>query len=790
MINNPRLLQLGLLTLVISGCTALGISRFDARYGRAAPVDRMVAPDSGPGRVFREQVQPILESRCVSCHACYEAPCQLNLNSPAGIDRGLTQTPVYNAARLLAAKPSRLFIDAHSTAAWRVDGFSPVLNERAQTPLANRAGSLLYQTLALKADNPLPAEPVLSDKDFTLSSNRVNACPTVESYAAFSEENPLAGMPYGLPGLTGTEFAVLADWLDGGAQMANRPPLAPGIAAQVQAWEAFLNADDLKMQLVARYIYEHLFLGSLYFAPAGSTAAPSEIFRLVRSRTPPGEPLQVIGTRRPNSNPTVARVYYRLQRSEAGVVTKTYLPYRLGPDRMAWLRELFLTPDYTVTELPGYEETFINPFVTFQAIPSQARYRFMLEDAKYIIEGFIKGPVCRGQVAVDVINDQFWVFFVDPEAAVLPMLNGFMDTESRNLQLPGNDGSSAGLLRHWQRYAKLNETYVRNKRARLSEVFADNVPLDTKLVWDGDGANPNAALTVFRHFDNAAVVQGLVGQTPKTAWIIDYPLLERIHYLLTVDFDVYGNVGHQLNTRLYMDFLRIEGEYNFLALLPQAERLRLRDYWYRDIGKRVSKYLDVYGSYIAEEPDIAYTTDDPKTELLDLLARRIGPALNPEFNLAAAPVTQTERQLLESLEAIRGLPVNLLPEMLLLRVTAADGSSRLFTLLSNRAHNNITSLFFEQFNRLPEEDSLTVANGVVGDYPNVLLQVAATELEDFAGALRRLATPADYAALLDAYGVRRTDPGFWRQSDAVHADYRRQQPLLAGWLDYSLLENR
>ena len=39
----------------------------------------------------------------------------------------------------------------------------------------------------------------------------------------------------------------------------------------------------------------------------------------------------------------------------------------------------------------------------------------MLEEAQYTITGFIKGPVCRGQVALNVINDLFWVVFVDPE---------------------------------------------------------------------------------------------------------------------------------------------------------------------------------------------------------------------------------------------------------------------------------------------------------------------------------------------------------------------------------------
>jgi hypothetical protein len=81
-----------------------------------------------------------------------------------------------------------------------------------------------------------------------------------------------------------------------------------------------------------------------------------------------------------------------------------------------------------------------------------------------------------------------------------------------------------------------------------------------QLIWDGDGSNDNAALTIFRHFDSASVERGLLGTPPKTAWVVDFPLLERIHYLLVAGFDVFGNVGHQVTARLYMDFLRMEGD--------------------------------------------------------------------------------------------------------------------------------------------------------------------------------------------------------------------------------------
>src|SRR5690606_12932578 len=107
--------------------------------------------------------------------------------------------------------------------------------------------------------------------------------------------------------------------------------------------------------------------------------------------------------------------------------------------------------------------------------------------------------------------------------------------------------------------------YLRAKAEHTRATVDKLGPLRLEAFWDGDGDNDNAALTVFRHNDSASVGRGLVGPDPKTAWVINYPLLERIHYLLVAGFDVYGNVSHQLLSRLYMDFLRIEGEMSFVG---------------------------------------------------------------------------------------------------------------------------------------------------------------------------------------------------------------------------------
>ena len=67
--------------------------------------------------------------------------------------------------------------------------------------------------------------------------------------------------------------------------------------------------------------------------------------------------------------------------------------------------------------------------------------------------------------------------------------------------------------------------------------------------------------------------KGVLGNLPKTMWVIDYPLLERIYYALVAGFDVYGTAGHQLAIRLYADALRVEGNFG-VAIDALAERLR------------------------------------------------------------------------------------------------------------------------------------------------------------------------------------------------------------------------
>lgn len=767
--------------LLFAGCTALAARNLDALFGKPAPKEK-VAVAAAPVEYERD-IRPILEQRCLVCHGCYDAPCQLKLDSYEGMLRGASKERVYQSTRIIAATPSRLFEDAQTTTQWRDRGFAAVLNERNNSPEANLQGGVLAKLLQLKQTNPLPEGKVLPPP-FDFSLGRDQSCPRIEEFDDYAAKFPLAGMPYGLPGLNATEHRAFQDWLALGAPAAAIKDLSPSVAKEVEYWEKLFNGDSLKHRLAARYVYEHLFLAHLYLEDAG---AATVYFKLVRSRTPPGQPLDVIATRRPYDDPGVARVYYRLWRDPTSNVAKTHMPYQLTAARRDRWREWFIDADYSVTKLPGYEaKTASNPFVTFESIPYGSRHSFMLDEAQFTIMNFIKGPVCRGNVALDVIQERFWVFFTPPKTGVSKNFAKFLAQQDQHLRLPAEAQSGLLSIAHWRSYAAAQRNYLQAKGdfIRHNADALEQAGLNT--FWDGDGTNANAALTVFRHFDSATVVQGLVGEPPQTAWLIDYPILERIHYLLVAGFDVYGTASHQAMTRLYMDFLRMESEMNFLAFLPQAQREAEIRQTYRGAERSVKAYLDAYFEHEVLPAPYAYRTAQPKLELFDALKGRLAKVLNHRYDLEQSGLPETSVAELRKLNQVRGIAASLLPQTVIVSVKGQG----LLTLLSNAAYTNISSMFGEADRRLVAEDTLTVANGVAGAYPNVFLQVSVAEIPELVARIGGLRTAEDYDQLLDRFGIRRTDARFWSVSDQVLADYRKSEPVSYGVLDYSRYDNR
>ncbi|MCQ1059138.1 fatty acid cis/trans isomerase [Photobacterium sp. DNB23_23_1] len=777
------------LLFFFSGCAVYAGLNLDQLFGKPQPQERIAAASSPIANHYIDTVKPIIENRCVVCHACYDAPCQLKMSSSEGIDRGASKEKVYQGTRLLAANTTRMFIDAQSTREWRDKGFAPVLNERVQTEEANTQAGVMARMLKLKQSHPLPGQEVLNPDEWDFSLDRDQQCPTIEEMTSYEQNYPEWGMPYGLPQISDKENQVLMNWLANGAFMATAPPPNAKTLKKVADWEAFLNGSSLKQQLTSRYIYEHLFVSHLYF----SDDSQPIFFNLVRSRTAPGKPIDLIATRRPYDDPGVDRVYYRFQPVRETIVDKTHMPYALSSAKLARFNTLFIQPKYEVASLPSYHpDVAANPLISFKQIPVDSRYRFMIDNAQNTIMGFIKGPVCRGQLALNVINDHFWVFFVDPAMANTPSVDEFYESQAGNLRLPAENESNTLPVANWISYSKQQGRFLKAKNAFLNTAFKNGEHLTTELIWDGDNYNDNASLTVFRHFDSATVTKGLVGSQPKTVWVIDYSLLERIHYLLVAGFDVYGNFGHQLVTRMYMDFLRMEGESNFLSLLPTDVRHQQLAYWYQGANKHLTEYLQGNINEFDQPTGIKYHTSHPKNELLGMLQKKLNVVLPDRYDFTQSKLNQNGSLALYKLNRISGKQASLLPEITFIMVepTQPEQQTELFTLIRNSAHKNISSLFDEESNRLHAQDNVTLVRGLLGSYPRAFWHVKEADLASAANQISTIQTEEDYRAFLDKYGVRRTAPDFWSFSDKLNEINQQMFPIEAGLLDYNRIENR
>lgn len=784
---NLRTFFMLVIVATFAGCATYAGLNYDQLFGEANVQERTTDIDSVESDFFLTEVKPIIDNRCVVCHACYDAPCQLKMSSVEGIDRGSSKELIYQGTRLTAATPHRLFEDAQTTQEWRELGFSPVLNERIQTPTANLEAGLIARMLMQKESHPLPDQKQLEGFDFAVDRSQV--CPTIEEYDQYLQDYPTWGMPYGMPNLDAGEYSTLINWLQDGAKMNAPLPLTAEQLDLVEQYETLLNKSPRKVQLTARYIYEHLFLSHLYFSDLNE--ATPRFFTLVRSSTPPGQPVKRISTRRPYDDPGVDRVYYRLIPEQGTIVDKTHMPFALNEERMNNWRAWFIDADYTVAKLPSYKpEVAANPMTAFIELPVKARFNFMLDNAQNTIMAYIKGPVCRGQLALNVINDRFWVFFIDPEKADIPEVNEFYRSQADNLKLPGELESNTLPVSNWVSYSRQQARYLEAKSEFINKWFEGGKYLTTDVLWTGNGTNPNAALTVFRHFDSASVVQGMVGKPPKTAWILDYALLERIHYLLVAGFDVYGNFGHQLITRMFMDFLRLEGETNFIALLPEDVRHVEHSSWYQDQSKQLSDFLQRNVKPFDQPTQVPYQTDDPKSELYDIIKTQMAPILNNRFKIEQTGFSAENEALLRSIDDIKGEGLNYVPQIVMLMIESRQGEDQLFTLLHNNAHTNISSLFDEESNRDPQNDDLTLVRGVIGSYPAAYLSLTEDQVPQLVEMLKNIRTETDYVKLLDTFAIRRSSDEFWPFSDRVHAWYQENQPIEFGLLDYNRFENR
>jgi len=744
---------------------------------------------------YLADVKPILDRRCVTCHSCYNSPCQAKFSSFDGIDRGGSKEKVYLAERLFSQKPTRLFIDAKDTESWRKKKFFSLTENTSEEGFNNSImGHMLYD----KKHNP----KVIGE--YAPESDELTCAQTLEEVSSFQDKHPNHGMPYGFPALDDKEYSIVMQWLAQGAkgpdQTEQKALETPSSLAQLEIdkWETFLNRDDAKYKMTARYLYEHYILAHLNFE-----TAPKEFYTLVRSSTPPGKKIEVITTLRAYDDPKVEKFYYRFEKVYSTIVHKTHIVLKLGNEELKRVNELFIdTPWEEEPHLIGYTDNKLNanPFLVFAQIPPASRYQFMLDESEYFVRTFIRSPSCRGQIALNVINDHFWVMFQDPRYDIGVTEKGFLVEQAQNLRMPIETGSDKRLYKVFSDdYRTLYERYYDAKMEKMVQKAPKGWPIDG--IWKGRRAADTPVLTVYRHFDSGSVHKGTIGELPRTMWVIDYAQFERIYYTLVVGFDVFGNVSHQTNIRRYMDFLRLDGELNFVFYMPQNRRKDIFASWY--IGDSIADDIQKGKGYSSKVVNsIAFKTDRPKQELIETLVdTHFIKETNINFDkinyfrigeeaptLPAHYKTQADYE--QGLRAVTAPGSGFIRHVVdngvnvaFTRVKMRAEKDLLVTLVVNRWHDNVNSLFGEEKRLNPSRDTLDVVHGMVGSYPNVFFVVDEDELPDFFDMLMNFTDSEAYIKKAQKYAVSRSDKDFWDYFDWFQNRLYEDDPLNAGLYD-------
>jgi hypothetical protein len=120
--------------------------------------------------------------------------------------------------------------------------------------------------------------------------------------------------------------------------------------------------------------------------------------------------------------------------------------------------------------------------------------------------------------------------------------------------------------------------------------------------------------------------------------------------------------------------------------------------------------------------------------------------------------------------------------IMLLRVIMKDETDIIASIVVNRWHDNVNSLFNgEQSN--PGKDTLDFIRGSVGSYPNIFAIVHYDELPDFFDLIENFDNSDRYKAKIKKYFISRSDKKFWETFDWFQNNFNEKDPIQSGLYD-------
>ena len=728
---------------------------------------------------YMKDIKPILDNRCVTCHSCYNSPCQLKLSSFEGLKRGANKESIYEN-RLKAITPSRLFVDALNEKQWREKNFYSVSDT-----LEDSQSSIMIELLEQKQNNPL------NKGTYSPETDELSCIQNKNELNDYLEEKPYHGMPYGFPVISQKEHNLLTSWLKQKDLNSDEEfEILKNEKDMIERFENFFNNSNIKNQVSARYIYEHLFLAHISFDKNSNN-----FFELVRAKNKTG-PVQIIATRFPYDK-IEDDFYYRFRLIKSTIVHKTHMVYEMNDEKLKRYNELFIKPKWIEKPyMPPYDSRIsTNALKTFKQIPSISRYQFLLDDIHYVIMTYIRGPVCKGQIALNVINDHFWVMFMDPKYDLAVKNKYYLDANLHNLSIPNKYGDNPNLIETFsvvENYEQAVE-YYKSKNAIYNAYYKNGIPFEA--IWKGNQKEQNdAILTIYRHFDSASVHKGALGDIPRTLWLIDFPLLERLYYSLVAGFDVFGSTQHQFLVRKHMDRLRIEGETNFLEFLPKESRKEYFNSWYKGW---IARYFTYYVPS-KNQTSINYETTNYKKEFVNKVLKYTNTELDKinyiKEDYRPSNILENYENIDQINETLKMLTLpnnskliqnytNDKSNLAYIKIELNDGNSLIYSMVINRWHDNVALMFDEEGRLDAKKDRINFIKGFIGSYPNIFVVVKQNELSDFFNLIYDYQDTKEHKKRLLKYAINRANPKFWDVYDWFTNEFKKQDKLQFGLFD-------
>jgi hypothetical protein len=835
----------GVLCLTLISC--IGLQKKDSYEARK------MASEAAHQDLYVDKIQPLFDNRCVACHSCFNSPCQLNLTSFAGLDRGAIKDDLYDFKTIGSRNPTRLGIDVPQvyvaetvTSEWRKPqygsgndtGFFPVVNRTAADPEERLKDSILAQMISLR-QGYLLNNPEVSQRWKSFAAEDPRVCPINEEMPEFVKNKSWSGMPYGFPELNSEEKELIFDWVKKGSPgpdqnyaVESLRTVFPNNVELPESIETFLNGADYAHKITARYIYEHLFIAHIYF-----DEMPGSFYRLIRASCSKATGLCVeLSTRRPTDDPTTSPYYrdnasevirYKFQKVVETIVHKSHIPYHMTSEKLTKWKKMFVDEiNRNVSQqeaFPDYgDQAGGSPFYTFRAIPAKSRYQFLLDDSYFFVMSFIKGPVCRGTGALSVIDDHFWVFFLNPDSDMTIKHPEYFDENKEELFTPAYDANT------WT-VAQLFYQRRRDARMAKKKLYDENLKpghgFELSDVWNGNSGpsgnanefSANAALTVYRHQDSASVSRGAIGETPKTMWMVDYPIFEDIYYNLVASYDVFSPQVHSLKTRLHMDASRFNAQDMYLSFLPKSRRNgklktdknSIRASWTYDkfpnkkipsckilpdelcafYRKSAGTMREEVYPYAGSEVETNILFKDKKhpqnelaAEIIKYLQKNITEDVSENLNkyfegAGTRELSDIEKTFATTFAGQKG--VSFMPELSYVRVFEdgdPESAGQWYSFIHNKERYNVAfvdALVPDEEILRPEDDSVNVVKGFVGSYANAIFNVPISRVKEFSNDILKLKNKETLTEFYKKYLVSRHNPNFWNYYDKMISQAKR-----------------